>query len=118
MAPKAKFDSNDPTILAAINVFTSIGLTRTKATEALRNPRNTASLKELIDRNKLTTKGLEEKQGNLILQIAIQGTKLEADERDYIVKSVVEGRLKTSDQVAGMVGTPISQACCKSNALY
>jgi glutaminyl-tRNA synthetase len=105
MAPKAKFDPNDPTILTTISLFTSIGLAHTKATETVRNARNSTLLKELIDRNELATLGLEEKQGNLILHLAVQGSKLELDEQDYVGKAVVESRLKTNDQVTGMLST-------------
>lgn len=108
MAPKAKFDPNDPATLAAISLFTSIGLTHTKAAETVRNPRNAASLKELIDRHDLATKGLEEKQGNLILQLAVQGTRIGTDERDYVTNAVVRGRLKANDQVTGMISTSTS----------
>ncbi|KAF8525313.1 glutaminyl-tRNA synthetase [Gautieria morchelliformis] len=103
MAPKAKFDPNDTTVLTTISLFTSIGLTHTKATETVRNTRNSTSLKELIDRNELATLGLEEKQGNLILHLAVQGSKLGLDEQDYVAKAVVEARLKTNDQVTASI---------------
>lgn len=105
MAPKAKFNPDDPTTLATISLFASIGVTHTKATETARNTRNAASLKEIIDRNELTTKELDEKQGDLVLHLAVQGTKIGPDERDYVAKAIVDGRLKTNDQVTGMLST-------------
>ncbi|KAF8592448.1 glutamine-tRNA ligase [Ramaria rubella] len=99
MAPKAKFDPNDPAILETVSLFRSIGVTQTKATEAVRNPKTAMSLKELIDRNDLTSKRLEEKQGNIILQLVTQGTKIGLEERDYIVQAVVDSRLKSNEQV-------------------
>lgn len=118
MAPKAKFDANDPTVLATISLFTSIGVTNVKAIETARNPKNTASLKEIIDRNELTIRELEEKQGNLILHLAVQGTKIGRDEQDYVVQAVVEGRLKTTEQVTGMLDTFLLLARHLSITLY
>jgi len=101
MAPKSKFDPNDPAIVAAIELFKSINLSQTKALETVRNPKTTAALQELIDRNSLTSKGLDEKQSNLILHLALQGSKQDQEKQDFIVAAIADGRLKTNDQVNG-----------------
>ncbi|KAF8528937.1 glutaminyl-tRNA synthetase [Hysterangium stoloniferum] len=103
MSPKTKFDPSDPVISAIISLFQSINLSQTKAVETARNSKNTSSLKELIDRNDLIAKELEEKQANSILQLAVQGTRIDLEQQDIIVTNIVNGKLKTSDQVTAAV---------------
>ena len=103
MAPKTKFDPNDPAVLATITLFKTISLNETKALETVRNSKTTSALQELIDRNNLASKSLEEKQANLVLHLALQGSRLDPEKRDFIVGTIVDGRLKTNDQVTGML---------------
>ncbi|KIJ56598.1 hypothetical protein M422DRAFT_148933 [Sphaerobolus stellatus SS14] len=103
MAPKAKFDLNDPAVLATITLFKSISLNETKSLETVRNSKTTAALQELIDRNDLTSKNIEEKQANLILHLALQGSKLDPEKQDFVVAAIVDGRLKTNDQVTAAI---------------
>lgn len=98
MAPKA--DSADTAEL--IELFKSIGLTQSKAAEAAKNPKSAATLKEIIQTHELVEKNLEEKQAVLLASLAVQGSKLGEAERGYIIAAILDGRLKSTDQVAGM----------------
>lgn len=101
MTSKGKFDATDPNVQSLLSHFQAINLSSTKANETVRNPKSANSLKEIIDRNNLTKANLEEKQGNLVLQLALQGLKLDAVQQDYIVKYVTDGKLKSGDQIGG-----------------
>lgn len=96
-----KFDPTDPETSALISLFQTIGLSGPKATDAARNPKNAASLKELIEQNDLKESGLTEKDGALIAGLAVSGAKLGLAERSYAARAIVDGRLKTTDQVTG-----------------
>ena len=99
MAPK--FNPADPAVAELISTFQSIGLTPSKATDAARNPKNAALLKETIEQNSLSDRNLDEKQGALVAVLAIHGSKLAAPERTYIVEAILDERLKNVDQVTG-----------------
>ncbi|KDQ20591.1 hypothetical protein BOTBODRAFT_40718 [Botryobasidium botryosum FD-172 SS1] len=101
MAPK--FDPKDPAVAALIESFQSIGLSSAKATEAARNAKNAAALKSLIDEHSLADKGLDEKQGVLLSYFAVQGSKLGDLERRYVVDAIVDGRLKSNEQVSAAI---------------
>lgn len=101
MTSKTKFDSNDPNVQSLLSLFRAINLSSTKANETIRNPKSASSLKDLIDRNNLTITNLKEKQSNLILQVALQGSKLDTTQQDYIVQYITADKLKSSDQTSG-----------------
>lgn len=101
MTSKGKFDATDPSVQSLLSHFQAINLSSTKANETVRNPKSANSLKEIIDRNNLTGANLEEKQSNLVLQLALQGLKLDTVQQDYIVKYVTDGKLKSGDQIGG-----------------
>ncbi|GJJ07401.1 hypothetical protein Clacol_001603 [Clathrus columnatus] len=103
MTSKSKFDIKDPNVQSLLSLFQAIGLSSTKATETVRNQKSASSLKDLIDRSDLTSAGLGEKQSNFVLQVALQGSKLGTVQQDYIVKYIVAGKLKSSDQVSAAV---------------
>ncbi|KZS88346.1 glutaminyl-tRNA synthetase [Sistotremastrum niveocremeum HHB9708] len=98
-----KFDPTDPETSALISLFQTIGLSGPKATDAARNPKNAASLKELIEQNDLKESGLTEKDGALIAGLAVSGAKLGLAERSYAARAIVDGRLKTTDQVTAAI---------------
>lgn len=102
MTLKTKFDVNDPAVVALMSLFKSVGVTPTKAAETVRNPKNAASLKELIHRNELSSKHFDEKQGSLVVHLAAQGGKLNPEQQDYTTKAIVDGKLKNIDQVTGL----------------
>ncbi|KAG8883463.1 hypothetical protein FRB97_006591 [Tulasnella sp. 331] len=95
-----KFDPKDPAIAELIATFQTIGLSPSKATDAARNPKNAALLKDLIVTNSLHATSLDEKRASLIATFAIQAGSLGENERTYVVKAIVDGRLKSVDQVS------------------
>jgi glutaminyl-tRNA synthetase len=101
MAPKTKFDANDPAAAATISQFQSIGLTQAKATDVARNPKNATCLSDLVQQNSLQDKGLDAKQGALLTTLAVSGQQLDQPGRNYICAAIVDGRLKSEDQVTG-----------------
>jgi glutaminyl-tRNA synthetase len=105
MPPKSKFDPSDPAVAALITQFQSIGLTEAKATDVARNSKNAATLSELIEKNQLATKAIDSKRGALLttLAVSVSGGQLGQSERDYATGAIVDGRLKTTEQVAGAI---------------
>lgn len=55
----------------------------------------------LFQANRLAERGLSEKQALLAFQVAKDGAKLGGEAKNYAVQAVVDGRLKSPDQVAG-----------------
>lgn len=84
-----------------IELFKSIGLTQSKAAEAAKNPKSASTLKEIIEKKSLAGKALDEKTSVLLAAAAVQGSKLDEDARGYVVDAILDGRLKTTDQVSG-----------------
>ena len=100
MPPKAT-PSVSPETVAQIELFKSIGLTQAKAAEAAKSPKSAGILTELIEKHNLVNKGLEEKQTGLVAALAVQGGKVGEAERGYVLDAVLDGRLKSVDQVNG-----------------
>lgn len=98
MPPKAT-PSVSPEAAAQIELFKSIGLTQAKAAEAAKSPKSAGILTELIEKHDLVNKGLEEKQAGLVAALAVQGGKVGEAERGYVLGAVLDGRLKSVDQV-------------------
>ncbi|VDB85344.1 unnamed protein product [Peniophora sp. CBMAI 1063] len=98
MAPKPSAEGAE-----LIETFKSIGLSQAKAAEAAKSAKSAAVLKDVIARHDLAHKGLDEKQASLISTLAVSGVKLSDDERDYVVRGVLDGRLKATDQVNAAV---------------
>lgn len=84
-----------------IELFKSIGLTQSKAAEAAKSPKSAATLKDIIEKKQLVGKSLDEKTSVLLAAVAVQGSKLGEDERGYAVDAILDGRLKSTDQVSG-----------------
>lgn len=87
-----------------IPLFKTIGLNDSKAAEAAKSPKSAAVLKELIESNPSITQGLEEKKASLIVALASSLSKAGAvgnQERAFIVGKILDGSLKSVDQVAG-----------------
>ena len=84
-----------------IELFKSIGLTQSKAAEAAKSPKSAATLKDIIEKKQLSGKSLDEKTSVLLAALAVQGSKLGEDERGYAVDAILDGRLKSTDQVSG-----------------
>lgn len=90
-----------PETAAYINLFKSIGLSQAKASEAAKSAKSAALLQGLIERYALTGGRIDEKQAGLVAALAVQGVKVGEDERGYIVQAIIDGRLKSTDQVNG-----------------
>jgi glutaminyl-tRNA synthetase len=98
-----KFDPNDRAITELISLFKSSGISEVKTLEAVRNPKTSAALKQLVLDNKFNDKPLDDKSAGLLASLASQGSKLSDDERNYIARAIVEVRLKTTDQLSGAI---------------
>lgn len=98
MPPKAATSAETAEL---IEIFKSIGLTQSKAAEAAKNPKSAATLKDIIERKGLTGKDLDEKTSVLLAAVSVQGSKLGDGERDYAVDAILDGHLKSTDQVSG-----------------
>ncbi|KAI0089139.1 glutaminyl-tRNA synthetase [Irpex rosettiformis] len=113
MAPKAATSAETTEL---IELFKSIGLTQAKAAEAAKSPKNAATLKDIIEKKALVGKNLDEKTSVLLAAVAVQSSKLGDLEREYAVDAILDGRLKSTDQVSAAVKylevkpTPIDQA--------
>ncbi|KAL4076149.1 glutaminyl-tRNA synthetase [Scleroderma citrinum] len=86
----------------SIDLFKSIGLPQSKAAEAAKNPKSAAILRDLIDSHNLALAGLSDKQAVLVSALAVQLSKSQnigAGERTYVVKAVLEEKLKSVDHV-------------------
>ncbi|KAK8864247.1 glutamine-tRNA ligase [Kwoniella newhampshirensis] len=112
-----KFDPNSPESASLISLFTSLGLTSNSATELVRQPKSGVAFKALVDEYDLNGKHFDEKQAGALVKLSALGRKLGPAEKGYIVGRVVDGGLKTPDQVAAAVkyvegnpaGTPVDQ---------
>lgn len=96
----SKPSSDDP----LVPPFKSIGLTQAKALEALKAPKSAAILKDIIDANTDKVTGLDEKTATLLSNLSVALGKTAAispEERDYVVATIVDGKLKSVDQVSG-----------------
>jgi glutaminyl-tRNA synthetase len=90
-----------------ITLFKSIGLPESKAAEATKNPKSASVLKDIIDGHGLAERqvGVQEKQAVLLAALAVQVAKsveIDNDKRDYIIRRILEDKLKSVDQVTGM----------------
>lgn len=106
------FTNTDRVIMASaggnpedfVHLFKSIGLPQSKAAEAAKNPKSAAILRDLIDSHNLASVGLSEKRAVLVSALAVQLSKSQnvgPDERAYIVRAILEDKLKSVDQVNG-----------------
>ncbi|KAJ2931698.1 hypothetical protein H1R20_g5399, partial [Candolleomyces eurysporus] len=87
-------------------LFKSIGLTDSKAAEAAKSAKSAAILKELIESNATVAAGVEEKKANLVVSLSSSLSKagnVGAQERDFVVAKILDGSLKTVDQVSAAV---------------
>ena len=92
----------------SVPLFTSIGLNEAKAQEVVKSPKNAAALKDIIENNAtLFQNRLEEKRAGLVMTLALALAKsgdVDRLERDYVTSKVVNGQLKTVEQVNGERG--------------
>jgi hypothetical protein len=95
-----------PETAAYIDLFKSIGLSQAKASEAAKSAKSAALLQGLIERHTLTGGRIDEKQAGLVAALAVQGAKIGEDEQGYVVHAIIDGRLKSTDQVNGASQQP------------
>ena len=82
--------------------FETIGLNQAKAKDAAKSPKIAEPLKHLVETFKLSERSVNDKQASLLVHFAAPGSKLAGDpERGYIVDRIVDGKLKSTDQVNG-----------------
>ncbi len=98
-----KFNSKDPEIVKLVELFQSIGFTQSKAAETTKSPKVAALLKDIIERNKLSERHVDDKKGSLLSGLAVQGSGLDDAQRTFIVETILDGKLKSSEQVTGCV---------------
>ncbi|KAH8830367.1 glutamine-tRNA ligase [Flagelloscypha sp. PMI_526] len=85
-----------------VTLFSSIGLSPSKAAEAAKNAKSAQILKTLISTHDLTNKSIDEKQATLFVALSGQITKtgeLGQEKESYIVNNIFESKLKSVDQV-------------------
>lgn len=93
--------ADSPETAELVELFKKIGLTQSKAAEAAKSSKSASILKGIIEVHNLVNKNLDGKQAVLLAALAVQGSKLGDGERSYAVGAVLDGRLKTTDQVSG-----------------
>ena len=96
-----KFDPNSPENAALITLFTQLGLSSKSASDIVRQPKQVAPLKALVEEFSLADKSLDEKQASALVKLSAGCGKLGQSEKAYIVDKVITGDLKTGDQVSG-----------------
>lgn len=95
-----------------ISQFKSLGLSQAKAVEAAKSPKSAAILKDLIEKYALVNEkgGLDEKQASLVVALSGNLAKSEATgeaEQKYMLDKILEGKLKSVDQVSGKISFAI-----------
>ncbi|KAG6833926.1 hypothetical protein H0H87_007937 [Tephrocybe sp. NHM501043] len=96
----------DPAADPLVSLFKSIGLAQAKAQEAAKSPKSAPILKNIIESYPTVSSGkLSEKQAGLIVALAGALVKATIDtaERDYLIATILEDRLKSVDQVTAAV---------------
>jgi glutaminyl-tRNA synthetase len=90
--------------LSLVSLFKSIGLTHPKAVDAVKAPKSSKILKEIIESHAVVAEGLDEKRASLISTLAILLAKTNtvgSDEREYVINQILHSKLKTVDQITG-----------------
>lgn len=99
----------DPAAAASdtsIPLFKSIGLSQAKAAEAAKNAKSANVLRNLIVSYDLAEAHLDEKQATVVTALAGQLAKTESvepSEQAFAVKAILDGKLKSVDQVNAAV---------------
>ncbi|KAE8219666.1 hypothetical protein CF319_g6681 [Tilletia indica] len=103
MAP-AKVDTSDPAVASLLDLFaSSLSLTGPKAIDIVRQPKQATALEEAIKTHNLNTLStpLDAKTGALVVSAVTSsgGSGLNEEKRKYVVQRVLDGSLRTTDQV-------------------
>ncbi|WFD00806.1 glutamine--tRNA ligase [Malassezia yamatoensis] len=97
MAPK--LDVNDPQVKSLLELFAKISLTGQRAEDTVKNAKYARSLEQVIHALKLDEANLDAKTSSAVVVAASSGADLDATKREYVVKRVLNGDLKSSDQI-------------------
>ncbi|KAF9779998.1 glutaminyl-tRNA synthetase [Thelephora terrestris] len=98
MPPKPTLTTEEIDVLA--EKFETIGLNQAKAKDAAKSPKIAEPLKHLVETFKLAERSVSDKQASLLVHFAPPSSKLSNDqERKYIVDRIIDGKLKSTDQV-------------------
>jgi glutaminyl-tRNA synthetase len=85
--------------------FEAVGLNRAKAKDAAKSPKIAEPLKHLVEAFRLSERSVNEKQASLLVHLAPPSSRLAGDEeRGYIIDKIIDGKLKSTDQVNGGSG--------------
>ena len=85
LAMPPKFNPDDPETAELIMLFQTIGFSKAKATETAKNAKNASALKEIIQKNDLSSRNVDDKKGSLLAGLASQGSKLGGAEKQYAI---------------------------------
>lgn len=96
-----KFDPTTPENAALIASFTQLGLNNATATELVRQPKNGAAFKGLVDEYDLGGSTFDDKQAAALVKLSGSGGKLGPAEKGFIVEKIKAGAVKSADQVTG-----------------
>ena len=103
MPPKSALTTEEIDALATR--FGTIGLSQAKAKDAAKSPKIAEPLKHLVEAFKLSERSVNEKQASLLVHLAPPSSRLAGDEEiGYIVDKIIDGKLKSTDQVNGGSG--------------
>ncbi|CAO3639672.1 unnamed protein product [Cunninghamella blakesleeana] len=83
-----------------IPIFISIGLSEQKAKESAKNKKLAPTLETVINEAKVRETGCEKDLGNLLYNLASTLTKDAQPHLSFLVNKVINGDLKTTDQIA------------------
>jgi len=107
MPPKTTPTTEEIETLAA--KFETIGLNQAKAKDAAKSPKIAEPLNHIVETFNLSERSINDKQASLLVHFAPPSSKLAGDqEREYIVDKIIDGKLKSTDQVNGGSVIPIA----------
>jgi glutaminyl-tRNA synthetase len=84
-----------------IPIFTKIGLSEQKAKDTAKNKKLAPTLETVINEAQVRETGCEKEKGILLYNLASTVTKDALTHLGFIVKKIMVGDLKTTDQVQG-----------------
>ena len=100
MPPKPTLTTEEIDALTA--KFETIGLNKAKAKDAAKSSKIAEPLKHLVETFGLAERSVNDKQASLLVYLAPPSSRLSGDqERGYVVDRIIDGKLKSTDQVNG-----------------
>lgn len=111
-----KVDLKDPAVAKLVELFATISLTGSRATETLSNPKHAAAVENAITELDLSSKAIDAKASALIVAATSPKSNLDKPKRDYLVGRILDGSLKSTDQVNGELPPAARMICSLSNS--